>query len=57
METEKATSRWDLPHTVEMASEQKAICRCGRKAEDELHNPVLTEQAARVETFITEKGI
>lgn len=57
IQTEKATDRWDLPHTVEIANMAALLCRCGRKSEDELHRPVLTEQASHADALITEKGI
>lgn len=57
IETEKATERWDLPHALELANAQKALCRCERPAEHELHRPVILEQASHREMIVTEKGI
>lgn len=56
-ETEKATDANDLPHLYREASASRAICACGRKAEDPLHGPIVPEQASsREPAFVTEKG-
>lgn len=54
MKTEKATSRYDLPHPVESAEHG---CVCGRHVDDQLHDPSPTiEQAAHQQPLQTEKG-
>lgn len=55
--TEKATDRWDLPHTVEIVDHQRDVCRCTRYTNHALHAPVILEQASSRETIVTEKGI
>lgn len=57
IETEKATDRFDLPHTYRDAGATQVLCECGRRKEHALHGPTLTEQAAhRTPLIETEKG-
>lgn len=45
IETEKATNRFDLPHTFEGASTGAIVCRCGRSSRHDLHAPSAREVA------------
>ena len=62
IQTERATDRWDLPHTfVErkgaIAAADFEMCECGRSETNPLHRPVLHEKASASPTIVTEKGI
>lgn len=55
-ETEKATDRLDLPHAYDEVKMIQRECVCGRKKDHQLHQPVMTEQAAHSAPLQTEKG-
>lgn len=54
--TEKATTRYDLPHAVEIADWLTNTCKCSRYAEHEIHKAALRETAGQQPVLVTEKG-
>lgn len=58
LETEKATSRLDLPHAYEETNVNGKQCVCGRQKAAVIHDEAstITEQAAHSAPLETEKG-
>lgn len=56
MDTEKATTEYDLPHEFEAAG-LRDNCRCARVLKHHLHRMQKVETASERLAIVTEKGV